>query len=306
MSKLTIFVGILGTLPLRAIAPTFNEHLLAEPLVAALARRTACPFATVDDGATRCGSPARSPGSASTTLPRAPADRRRPRTRLRRPVGRARHRAPRRRGRCTARRLRRVDEGAAGRVGRLGPLPLSDPDPRRVDALLDEGFAGLCLPAGALAQPAASIASARRSSGSPAAARRSSCTRVRPAGRRGRARVVAGGDRLRRLAPGLLVRLDARGRYEHPRCASCSPRWPGSRRSRPSGSSPAAARIPARRPPLLRHLVLRAGRDAVDARGGRCRQLVYGSDRPVVEPSRPTRTTWSSPTRSGCSGGARR
>ena len=31
-----------------------------------------------------------------------------------------------------------------------GSIPLSDPDPRRVDALLDEGFAGLCVPAGAV------------------------------------------------------------------------------------------------------------------------------------------------------------
>ena len=31
-----------------------------------------------------------------------------------------------------------------------GAIPLADPDPRRVDALLDEGFAGLCLPAGAV------------------------------------------------------------------------------------------------------------------------------------------------------------
>src|SRR3954454_2790261 len=31
-----------------------------------------------------------------------------------------------------------------------GSIPLTDADPRRVDALLDEGFAGLCLPAGAI------------------------------------------------------------------------------------------------------------------------------------------------------------
>jgi 6-methylsalicylate decarboxylase len=31
-----------------------------------------------------------------------------------------------------------------------GAIPLADPDPRRIDALLDEGFAGLCLPAGAV------------------------------------------------------------------------------------------------------------------------------------------------------------
>ena len=31
-----------------------------------------------------------------------------------------------------------------------GSIPLGDADPRRVDALLDEGFSGLCLPAGAI------------------------------------------------------------------------------------------------------------------------------------------------------------
>jgi hypothetical protein len=36
-----------------------------------------------------------------------------------------------------------------------GSIPLRDPDPRRVDALLDEGFVGLCLPAEALGSPAA-------------------------------------------------------------------------------------------------------------------------------------------------------
>jgi predicted TIM-barrel fold metal-dependent hydrolase len=36
-----------------------------------------------------------------------------------------------------------------------GTIPLADPDQRRVDRLLDEGFAGLCVPAGALADPAA-------------------------------------------------------------------------------------------------------------------------------------------------------
>jgi predicted TIM-barrel fold metal-dependent hydrolase len=36
-----------------------------------------------------------------------------------------------------------------------GAIPLADPDPRRVDRLLDEGFVGVCLPANAVGDPAA-------------------------------------------------------------------------------------------------------------------------------------------------------
>jgi predicted TIM-barrel fold metal-dependent hydrolase len=39
--------------------------------------------------------------------------------------------------------------------GAWGTIPLADPDPRRVGALIDEGFAGLCVPTTALADPAA-------------------------------------------------------------------------------------------------------------------------------------------------------
>jgi hypothetical protein len=39
--------------------------------------------------------------------------------------------------------------------GSWGSIPLAEPDPRRVDALLDDGCAGLCLPAASLSSPAA-------------------------------------------------------------------------------------------------------------------------------------------------------
>jgi hypothetical protein len=39
--------------------------------------------------------------------------------------------------------------------GAWAAIPLADPDARRVDALIDEGFAGLCVPTTALADPAA-------------------------------------------------------------------------------------------------------------------------------------------------------
>jgi predicted TIM-barrel fold metal-dependent hydrolase len=49
-------------------------------------------------------------------------------------------------------------EGVAAlpqQFGAWGAIPLRDPDPRRVDALLDEGFAGVCLPAEAVGSPEA-------------------------------------------------------------------------------------------------------------------------------------------------------
>lgn len=39
--------------------------------------------------------------------------------------------------------------------GAWGAIPVADPDPRRVDALLDSGFVGLCVPAASVAGPAA-------------------------------------------------------------------------------------------------------------------------------------------------------
>jgi 6-methylsalicylate decarboxylase len=41
-----------------------------------------------------------------------------------------------------------------GAFAAWGAIPLGDPDPARVDRLLDEGFVGLCLPAGAVGDPA--------------------------------------------------------------------------------------------------------------------------------------------------------
>ena len=70
-----------------------------------------------------------------------------------------------------------------------GSIPLAAPEPAAVDALLDAGAPGLCLPASALAGERRSTVPGRCWSGSRPAARRCSCTRVprrRPTRRRRR------------------------------------------------------------------------------------------------------------------------
>ena len=136
-----------------------HQHLLTEPLVAALSRRTSPPFVTTSDaGLTlhlRTEAPSavavEDPGaraaliasdgldrgvvalSAALGIESLPAD--------------------------VASDLLDVYTAEAralpGAFRAWGAIPLADPDPRRVDRLLHEGFVGLCLPAGALGEPAA-------------------------------------------------------------------------------------------------------------------------------------------------------
>jgi hypothetical protein len=173
--------------------------------------------------------------------------------------------------------------------GAWGALPLCDPDPRRVDALLDEGFAGLCLPAGALSQPAA-------------------LDHVGPAlevlARRGAPLFVHPGP-VGRIAPGApswwpaatdyVAGLQAawftwiaRGRYDHPTLRVLFAAL--------AGLAPLQAeRLIARGGPHAGHdaflfydtssygpVAIASMRAAVGPG-----QLVYGSDRPVVEPALP-------------------
>ena len=137
-----------------------HQHLLAEPLVAALARRTAPPYVTgasageltlhlrteapspvaVDDPAARAallaadgidrGVVALSAALGIESLPADVADE------------------------LLATYLETA-RALPGSFAAWGAIPLADPDPRRVDRLLDEGFAGLCLPASAIGEPAA-------------------------------------------------------------------------------------------------------------------------------------------------------
>jgi predicted TIM-barrel fold metal-dependent hydrolase len=136
-----------------------HQHLLPEPLVAALSRRTSPPYVTgtgadltlhlrtegpsaiaADDPAARAallttdgverGVVALSAALGIESLPADVADE------LLEVYA------------ATAREL-------PGAFAAWGAIPLADPDPRRVDRLLDEGFVGLCLPTTALGEPAA-------------------------------------------------------------------------------------------------------------------------------------------------------
>ena len=145
--------------------------------------------------------------------------------------------------------------------------------PGRLDRALDRGRVGLSLPADALAsarglERLGPLLERLESRGAPLF--------VHP-GPRPRRHVPAAADRLRRVAvsargtPGRCTA--ARGT---PSCASCSRRSPGSRRCTPSACARAVtarrARGPARPRDLLRHLVLRPGRDRRDGRRGRARR----------------------------------
>jgi hypothetical protein len=132
-----------------------HQHVWTEPLVAALARRSAPPRARRRDG----GWWLEVAGEAPSLLPT--PDDAEARAALLERDGVARVLvAP-----STALRaetdapelLGAYDEGVAGLpavFGAWGSIALRDPDPADVDALLDAGRAGLCVPADALAAPA--------------------------------------------------------------------------------------------------------------------------------------------------------
>lgn len=136
-----------------------HQHLLAEPLVAALSRRTSPPYVTgagdnlvlhlrteapsriaVDDPAARVellaadgldrGVVALSAALGIEALPTDTA------------------------GELLACYERSVQELPRS-FAAWGAIPLADPEPRRVERLIDEGFVGLCLPATTIAEPAA-------------------------------------------------------------------------------------------------------------------------------------------------------
>jgi len=136
-----------------------HQHLLSEPLIAALARRTSPPFVTSDAGELTLHLRTEAPSRVAVDDP------------------------DRRAGLLAADGIDRGVVALSAALGieslpadvadellevyaqtarelppafrAWGAIPLTDPDPRRVDRLLDEGFVGLCLPTGALAEPAA-------------------------------------------------------------------------------------------------------------------------------------------------------
>ena len=181
--------------------------------------------------------------------------------------------------------------------GGWGAVQLEAPDPAEVDAVIARGCVGISLPASALAS--SRRARAGRAAARPARSattRRCSSTRVRSpdtgqaGGQRLAARLVARPDRLRRPDAGGLVRLPARRAPRASRaCGCCSRCWPAAPRCSWSASPPAAARRPPRPtrwssttpPPTGRGCSRRWSARSASA------QLVYGSDRPVVDAAAP-------------------
>jgi len=178
-----------------------------------------------------------------------------------------------------------------------GPVALDRPDPDDVDALLDRGCAGIALPAGALAGPDALAETA------PLLARaeaRHAPVFVHPGpGRRDPAPDSSLTDPLwwaaltRYVAQmqSAWLTFSTAGRRDHPRLRILFAMLAG-------GAPLHAERLAARggppldvRDPLTFYETSSYGPAAIDAVGRRVgtRQLVYGSDRPVIEP---TRTEW--------------
>ena len=173
--------------------------------------------------------------------------------------------------------------------GAWGSIPLTDPDPRRVDALIDDGFAGLCLPAGALATPAAVD---RLGPLLEALERRGAPLFVHPgppveAAAGAPAWWPAATDYVSGLHAAWCAWL-ARGRYEHPTLRVLFAAL--------AGLAPLhSERLTARGAPASGHDAFlfydtssygpRAIAAMSDAVGPG--QIVYGSDRPVVEPTPP-------------------
>ena len=270
-----------------------HQHLLAEPLVAALARRTAAPFVTVDDGAYTLRLAGEEPWAFSVDDPAARAE-------LIGADGLDRgfvalsaalgiESLPVDEADVLIAAYAASTKALPAEFGAWGALPLTDPDPRRVDALLDEGFAGLCLPAGALAQPASldHVGPALE-----VLARRGAPLFVHPGPVRG---LAAGAPAWWPAATDYVAGLQAawftwiaRGRYEHPTLRVLFAAL--------AGLAPLQAeRLVTRGGPHPGHdaflfydtssygpVATQSMRAAVGAG-----QLVYGSDRPVVEPSLP-------------------
>jgi hypothetical protein len=135
-----------------------HQHLLPEPLVAALSRRTSPPYVT-GAGAEltlhlRTEGPSRvavdDPGERAALLAADGVDR--GVVALSAALGIESLPAD------VSEELLAAYATAAGDLpgafAAWGAIPLADPDPRRVGRLLDEGFVGLCLPTSALGEPA--------------------------------------------------------------------------------------------------------------------------------------------------------
>lgn len=171
-----------------------------------------------------------------------------------------------------------------------GAIPLADPDPRRVDRMLDEGFVGLCLPATAIGEPAAID---RLGPVLEALERRGAPLFVHP-GPPGQAAAGAPGwwagatDYVAGMHAAWVAWM-ARGRYGHPTLRVLFAALAGlaplhAERLEARGAPPVGADA------YLYYDTSSYGPRAIAAMRAAVgpRQLVYGSDRPVVEPVIPT------------------
>jgi 6-methylsalicylate decarboxylase len=172
--------------------------------------------------------------------------------------------------------------------GAWGAIPLRDPDPRRVDALLDEGFVGLCVPAEVLGS---ATAFDRLGPVLERLERRGAPLFVHPGQARSHEDAPvwwpALTDYVSTLQASWLAWI-SHGRAQHPRLRVLFAAL--------AGLAPLhAERLIARGGPDGRADSLTFfdtssyGPSAVNAMAGAVgrRQLVYGSDRPVVDPSTP-------------------
>jgi predicted TIM-barrel fold metal-dependent hydrolase len=170
-----------------------------------------------------------------------------------------------------------------------GAIPLAEPDPRRVDRLLDEGFVGLCVPAGAVGEPAAID---RLGPVLEVLDRRGAPLFVHPGPP---ARAAAGAPAWWPAATDYVAGLHAawcawiaRGRYEHPTLRVLFAALAG---LAPLHSERLASRgaPPAGRDTHLFYDTSSYGPAAIGAVRAAVAptQLVYGSDRPVVTPRLP-------------------
>ena len=263
-----------------------HQHLWPDGLLSSLARRTAPPSPAPDGARLAAGARRRRAGAVRPALRTTRATRAR-RRRLQRiliapssPLGIESLAA------SEAEAL--LDDFHAGVLELGAPfelwagLVLADP-PARVDALLDAGAVGLSLPAGALGGPAGIE---RLGPALERLAQRGAPLFVHPGPAAGVARVVSGADVLRRRDDEAWHAWARGGGRRTRRCGSSSRCSPGSRRCTPSGWPPAAAR-PTRCTTASRFFDTSSyGPRAIDAmlRVVGVDRLLYGSDRPVVEP----------------------
>jgi hypothetical protein len=171
--------------------------------------------------------------------------------------------------------------------GAWGAVGLAEPDPRAIDRLLDEGFAGLCLPAAALGSPAALEAVGPLLE---RLERRGAPLLVHPGAAAGR---VAGAaawwpaltDYVSQMQSAWLA-WTVHGRARHPRLRLAFAMLAGlaplhGERLRARGGPPATSDR------LSFYDTSSYGPRAIAAMAGIVgrRQLVFGSDRPVVDPT---------------------